>query len=274
MRKDCRADSGLEGTKMLSRLKELYDYREMIRSLIRRELRGKYKASVLGFLWTFLNPLFQLFVYTIVFSVILRSGIEDFYLYLFIGLVPWNFFHTSVSGGASCVVCQENLIKKIYFPRMALPVAYVTGAFINMLLTSMITFLFLLAGGHGFCIRALFYLPLVALIEYIFAIGMCMIVSALDIFFRDMEYILGIITMAWMYLTPVMYTMEMIPQEMRGIFLLNPMTAMIRAYQDILYYKKVPEIETLATATVLGLCFCVAGFAVFERLQRKFAEEL
>lgn len=260
--------------KILLRLKELYDYREMIRSLIRRELRGKYKASVLGFLWTFLNPLFQLFVYTIVFSVILRSGIDDFYLYLFIGLVPWNFFNASVAGGASCVVSQENLIKKIYFPRMALPIACVTSAFINMLLTSVITFLFLLFEGHGFCVNALLYLPIIAIIEYIFAIGMCMIVSALDIFFRDMEYILGIITMAWMYLTPIMYTMEMIPEEIRGIFLLNPMTAIIRAYQDILYFKKIPEVATLTTAAVLGIFFCVVGYVVFESLQRKFAEEL
>ena len=107
---------------MLRKLRELFDYREMISGLIRRELRGRYKASVLGFLWTFLNPLFQLLIYTVVFSVILRAGIEDFYLYLFIGLVPWNFFSASLSGGSSCVVSQENLIKKIYFPRVVLPI--------------------------------------------------------------------------------------------------------------------------------------------------------
>ena len=120
---------------MISKIKELYSYREMIVSLIKRELRGKYKASVLGFLWTFLNPLFQMVVYIIVFSYILKSGIDHFAIFLFVGLIPWNFFGVSVSSGAACVVNQENLIKKIYFPRLVLPISYVTSMFINMLVT-------------------------------------------------------------------------------------------------------------------------------------------
>ena len=125
---------------MVARLQEIYNYREMIFSLIKRELRGRYKASVLGFLWTFLNPLFQMIVYTIVFSFIMRSGIENFAIFLFVGLIPWNFFSTSVASGASCVVSQENLIKKIYFPRIVLPVSYVTSMFINMLFTFIVIF--------------------------------------------------------------------------------------------------------------------------------------
>ena len=259
---------------MIEKIRELYEYREMIISLIHKELRGRYKASVLGFLWTFLNPLFQLLIYTVVFSIILRAGIKDFYLYLFIGLVPWNFFSASVAGGASCVASQENLIKKIYFPRTVLPIACVTSAFINMLLTSMITFLFLIFSGHGFNFLALLCLPIVAITEYVFALGMCMLSSAMTVFFRDLEYLLGIIMMAWLYLTPIMYTMDSIPEEVSFIFKINPMTFIIMAYQDILYYKKMPCVDTLATAAAIGIIFLILGSVTFEILQKKFVEEL
>ena len=258
----------------MNTLKELYEYREMIVSLIRRELRGKYKASVLGFLWTFLNPLFQLSIYTVVFSIILSSNIEDFYLYLFVGLVPWNFFSASVAGGAGCVVSQENLIKKIYFPRMVLPIACVSSAFINMLLTSIITFAFILFSGKGFNVQALLWFPVIALIQYIFTLGICKLSSALTVFFRDLEYFLSIIMMAWMYLTPIMYKIDMVPENLRYLFNINPMTSIISAYQDILYYKRVPNLQTLITASVIGTAFLLLGSVVFNKLQKKFVEEL
>lgn len=259
---------------MTNKISELYTYREMIFSMIRRDIRGKYKASALGFLWTFLNPLLQLFIYTMVFSVILRAGIEDFYIYLFIGLVPWNFFAASVSGGAFCVVGQENLIKKIYFPRLVLPISYVTSAFVNMLLTFIVIFLVLILSGRGLNFVALLFLPVIWLVEYLLALGMCMVTSALTVYFRDLEYLLNIVMMGWMYLTPIMYTTEMVPEELRPLFLLNPMTAIIEAYHEILYFKMIPQIETLTNAMVWGIGLLIIGSLIFERMQRKFVEEL
>ena len=170
---------------MLNRIHEIYDYREMIASLIRRELRGKYKASVLWFLWTFINPLMQMVVYTIVFSVILQSGIENFPIFLFVSLIPWNFFNISVTSGSTCVVNQENLVKKIYFPRLVLPISYVTSMLINMLLTFVVIFAVLVISKYGINIHAVCLLPLVILIEYILALGLCMLTSALAVYFRD-----------------------------------------------------------------------------------------
>lgn len=259
---------------MINKIGELYTYREMIFSMIRRDIRGKYKASVLGFLWTFLNPLLQLFIYTMVFSVILRAGIEDFYIYLFIGLVPWNFFAASVSGGAFCVVGQENLIKKIYFPRLVLPISYVTSAFVNMLLTFIVIFVVLILSGRGFNIVALLFLPVIWLVEYLLALGMCMVTSALTVYFRDLEYLLNIVMMGWMYLTPIMYTTEMVPEELRYLFLLNPMTAIIEAYHEILYFKMIPQMETLTNAMIWGIGLLIIGSLIFEMMQRKFVEEL
>lgn len=255
-------------------LKELYAYREMIASLVRKDLRGRYKGSVLGFLWTFINPLCQLLIYTIVFSVILKSGIDKFYLFLFVALVPWIFFSSSITGGAISVITQQDMVKKIYFPRQVLPIAYVTSCFVNMLFCFIIIFLVLIISGVGVNFKALFYLPLIMIVEYILVLGIALLTSAFTVYFRDLEHILGLITMAWMYLTPIMYSVDMVPKEFITIFNLNPMTPIIIAYRDILYYKQIPHMTTLLQATVIGICILIIGNIVFEKLQKGFVEEL
>lgn len=259
---------------MIKTIKELYSYREMIISMVKRDLRGKYKASVLGFLWTFLIPLLQLVVYTFVFSTILKSNIDQYYIFLIVGLFPWNFFSSSITTGASCVVYQENLIKKIYFPRLILPISFVTSAFINMLLSFIVVFAVLIFSGHGVNGKALLFLPLIMLIEYVLALGLCMLTSALTVYFRDLEYILGIIMMAWIYLTPVFYQMDIIPEQYKMIYHANPMTPVILAYQQILYYKQIPEMSTLTQAVILGIAILLIGYAIFNKIQKRFVEEL
>lgn len=259
---------------MFNRLKELYLYREMIFSLVKRDLKGRYKGSALGFLWTFLNPLLQLAVYTMVFSVIMRAGIEDYYLFLFVALVPWIFFSTSLSGGASCIWAQQDMVKKIYFPREVLPISYVTSQFVNMLLSFIVIFGVLIFSGHTINLTAILYLPVIMIVEFILALGMAMLTSAITVYFRDMEYILGIVAMAWQFLTPVMYAIDMAPQKVRFIFHLNPMTPVIEAYRDILYYGKTPELNTLLSAVIIGIIVLVIGWVTFHRLQKHFVEEL
>lgn len=259
---------------MIERMREIYAYRAMIASLVKRDLKGRYKGSALGFLWTFLNPLLQLAVYTMVFSVIMRSGIKDYYLFLFVALIPWIFFSTSLTGGASCIMMQQDMVKKIYFPREVLPVAYVTSQFVNMLFSFLAVFLVLLLARYTFYPAALLCLPVIMFVEYILALGFIMIMSALTVYIRDLEYILSILAMAWQFLTPVMYSMEQVPGEVRWIFSMNPMTYVITAYRDILYYGKMPEMDTLLSAVILGLTMLATGWAVFYRLQKHFVEEL
>ncbi len=255
-------------------IKELYEYREMIFSLVRRDLQGRYKGSVLGFFWTFLNPLLQLGVYTLVFSVIMKNNIKDFYLFLFVALVPWIFFSTSVSGGASVIWSQQDMVKKIYFPRQVLPLAFVTSQFVNMVLSLLVVFFVLIISRKGIHIYAILYLPIIMMVEYILALGMAFLTSSATVYLRDLEYLLGIVTMAWQFLTPVMYSVDMIPDELMPIFNLNPMTPVIIAYRDILYYKRAPQLSTLLHATIFGIILLVLGWFVFEKLQRHFAEEL
>ena len=147
-------------------INELYAYREMIRSLVHRDLRGRYKGSVLGFAWTFINPLLQLMVYTMVFSIILRNGIKDFYLFLFVALVPWIFFSSCVSAGAGCIRAQGDMLKKIYFPREVIPVSFVTSQFVNMCLSMIVVLAVLLIAGYPIRFEALVWMPLVMIIEY------------------------------------------------------------------------------------------------------------
>lgn len=258
-------------------LKELYDYREMIVSLVRKDLRGRYKGSALGFLWTFINPLLQLVVYTLVFSVVMHNDIPKYYIFLFVALVPWIFFSASVTSGSSSILAAKDMVKKIYFPREIMPIANVTGGFVNMLLTFLVIFGVLIISGLGINPIALLYLPIVMIVEYILALGFALLASALTVYFRDLEYILGIITMAWMYVTPVLYSADLVqelPLQLRTIWNINPVTPIIIAYRDILYYKQAPQLSTLLLAFIMGIVFVIVGYVVFRKLQKGFAEEL
>ena len=255
-------------------VKEIYAYKEMIISFVRRELRGRYKGSALGFFWTFLNPLLQLCVYSIVFSTILKQGIEKYYLFLFVALIPWIFFSSSVTGSASSVIAQKDMVKKIYFPREVLPIAHVTTNFVNMLLCFIVIFAVVIISGTKPGLIAVLCLIPVWIVEYILALGMAFLASSVTVYFRDMEHILGIVMLAWQYLTPVLYSYDIIPDQYKLWFSLNPMTPVIGAYRTILYEARVPELETLLWALALGLTVLTVGWCTFTRLKRRFAEEL
>lgn len=255
-------------------MRELWNYREMIVSLVKRDLKSRYKGSVLGFLWMFLNPLLQLCVYTVVFSIIMKSDIEKFYLFLFVALVPWIFFSMCLSGGTTVIFAQQDMVKKIYFPRQVLPIAFTTSQFVNMILSFIIIFVVVAFSGIGLHVNALLFLPLVMLIEYMLALGITFLTSALNVYFRDLEHILGIVSMAWMYMTPILYDVTIVPEQLLPIFNLNPMTPIIVAYRDILYYGKSPKMETLMNALVLSVVVLIVGEIMFSVLQKHFVEEL
>ncbi len=255
-------------------LKELWIYRSMVVSLVKRDLKSRYKGSVLGFFWMFLNPLLQLCVYTIVFSTIMRMGIEKFYLFLFVALVPWLFFSTCLSTGSVVILGQQDMVKKIYFPREVLPIAFTVSQFINMLLSFVVIFVVVIVSKTRINPVACLYLMPVMLIEFVLSLGIVLLFSALTVYFRDLEHILSIIAMAWMYLTPIIYPVEYVPEKFVKLFYLNPMTSITIAYREILYYGRVPEGATLLNALILGVIVLIIGEILFSRLQRGFIEEL
>jgi ABC-2 type transport system permease protein len=263
-----------KGEKSMQGIREIFLYREMIFSLVRKDLRGRYKGSVLGFLWTFINPLLQLAIYTLVFSVILRSDIEQFYMFLFVALIPWIFFASCLTVGSACVIGESSLVTKIYFPREVIPISYVTSSFVNMLYCFVVVLLMVVVSGRPVNIIAWMFLPAIMLVEYVMALGVALLSSSVTVYFRDLQHILGIVAMAWQFLTPILYPLSFVPEPMQRMFLLNPMTPVIIAYRDILYYGTIPYMSTLLHAAVFGIVILVVGWIVFGRLKRNFAEEL
>lgn len=255
-------------------LKELFDYRQMMFSLVRKDLRGRYKGSVLGFLWTFINPLMQLVIYTVVFSTFLKSNVEKYYLFLFVALIPWIFFSSSLTGGSSSILSQKDLVKKIYFPREVIPISYVSSCFMNMLYSFIVVFIVVIVSGQGINLAAIICLPLVMCIEYILAVGIALLASAVTVYFRDLEHILGIFSMVWMYFTPIIYAEEIIPEQYQFIFKINPMSAVINAYRDIFYNGVVIDVSSLVYPFGFGIFLFIFGEIIFRKLQKRFAEEL
>ncbi|MGN1393371.1 MAG: ABC transporter permease [Succinivibrionaceae bacterium] len=259
---------------IINDIKAIFPYRDMIASLVRRELRGRYKGTILGFLWTFINPLLQLCVYTFVFSHIMKMGIEKYYLFLFVALIPWLFLANSIGNGCSCILSNKNLVTKIYFPREVLPIATVTANFVNMCYCFIVVFAVVLLFSDNVNFIAWLYLPIIAAVEYILVLGLVFIFSALTVFFRDLEHILSVIIMAWHFLVPIIYPLSMVPEEYLFILNMNPMTPVIVAFRDILYYGQIPNIETLLSSVIFGVVSLVIGLIVFNKLKKKFAEEL
>ena len=226
----------------MKKLKELYQYREMIFTSIQKDLDVAYRRSSLGTLWLFLNPLLQLAVYNFVFSEILQVGTENYFVFLASALIPWMFFSSSITGGARCILNAQDMVKKVYYPREIMPISYTITTAITMLLSMGMIYLLLILFGIKINLGAMAYLPLLIVIEFFFALGMVLIVASLTVYFRDMEFILGIVTMAWQFLTPVMYPIDIVPEAIRPIWRLNPMTPIIEAYRSVIYDQMVPNV--------------------------------
>lgn len=255
-------------------LKNLYEYREMIRSLVKRDLGGRYKNSVLGFFWTFLNPLFQLIIYTMVFTIIIPMDIENYYIHLFVALVPWIFLSSCMTGGARVILDQQDMVKKIYFPREILPISFTTSQFINMLLSMLVIFVVVIVSGHGVSGYALLFLPWILAVQYMFCLGIVLFSCTVTVYLRDMEMVLGIVAFGWMYLSPVIYPEAYVPEKYQGLYYLNPMSSIISSYRKILYYKESPDVSHMIMASAVSVGVMICGILVFRRFQRHFVEEL
>ena len=227
---------------MVTDIRNIWKFKDMIFELTHRELRGKYKGSFLGFFWTYLNPLMQILVYSFVFSPIFRSGIEKFHIYLIVSMFPFNFFTGGVLQGLGSVRYQGDLVKKVYFPRQILPIVSLTVNFVNMLISFAIIYSILLISGWGIALNEQIWLIPVMLIEYFFSLGLALLLSAIEVYFRDVEHITSVIMMVWMYYTPMFYSIKVVPEKYLSFFYCNPMLYVIGMYQQILYYKTSPDL--------------------------------
>ncbi len=252
---------------------ELYHYRELLKTNIHKEIRGKYKGSFLGVLWSFLNPLLMVLVYAIVFPYIMRVQQEHYLIYLITGIIPWIFFTTVITTGCNCVWINGGIIKKVYFPREILPISVVGAALVNFLISCIIILIFVIFGGVGISI-ALLWVPLIALIQCMFSLGILFILSAINVYIRDIEYIVAFFTNLLFYATPIIYNVQMLPDKFRKIMNFNPMAHFINAYRDVFYYKTSPNLSSLFFIFCLSIIVLIIGYSVFKKLEKGFAEEV
>ena len=253
--------------------KDLYNYRELLKTSITKDVGGKYKHSFLGVIWSFVNPLLQIAVYALVFQVILKSNIENYAVYLCCGLVPWQYFSSVVLRGAATIIDNGNIIKKVYFPREILPISVVASEGVNFLISTTIILGFVIFGGIGLSWNILCYFLILA-IQIIVSIGIAFIVSSLTVYFRDLLHLLGILMQLLFYATPIVYSMDSVPASMKWLLMLNPMSYLIEGYRNIFYNKTMPNFKGLLIALVMGVVLCVCGYFIFRKLEKRFAEEL
>lgn len=260
-------------------LRSMWSYRGFISGSVKREFQSRYRNSLLGAAWTVLNPLAMIVVYTVIFSQVMRArlpGVESgfaYSIYLCAGVLTWGLFAEIVSRAQNVFLENANLIKKISFPRICLPVIVVFNAGINFAIIFGLFVLFLLVSGNfpGASFLAVF--P-VLLIQIAFAIGLGIIVGVLNVFFRDVGQFFAVLLQFWFWLTPVVYPASILPAPILPYFNLNPMVPLVTAYQDIFVHGKWPDWGSMASPALLAVLFCVVGMRMFRKRVGEIVDEL
>lgn len=269
----------------MAQLSDLAGSRDLFVNLTLRELRGKYKRSVLGWGWSLLNPLATMAIFTLVFSVLLKaspdpgdpSGLDVFALFLLCALLPWNYLSNSMNGGMGSLVANAGLIKKVYFPRELLVASNVASWLFSLAIELGLFLVALLLFGN----MVLPWIPLVLVlivIETAFVLGIALALSVLNVYFRDTQHLLGIVLQVWFYATPIIYPPKYVAQQLHGgwlqLYNANPMAQFVKAYRNLLYDLRAPSFATFAYLAVVSGLTLLAGWALFHRYQGRLAEEL
>jgi ABC-2 type transport system permease protein len=254
-------------------LDEVIAYSELLGNLIVRDLKTKYRGSFFGIFWSLLNPLLLMLVYTLVFSVIVRVNIHPYAIFLLTGLVPWNAFAMSLTAATNSVLDNAGIVRKIYFPLQILPLAAVLANSINfgisLGLLAVLTLIF-----HASFGPAMLLLPLLILFQIFFTYGLGSLLAAAQVYFRDVQYFLGILLTAWFFLTPVVYSIDLVPAKLQKFLAINPMAWNITSFQDVWFYGRMPRWPYLAGFAAMSLVTLMVGILVYGRLSQRFAEEV
>lgn len=269
-------------------VKELFTTRELLGNLTMREVKGKYRRTFLGQIWSLINPLATMLVYTVVFLFLLRfepapgdpSGVEGYPLWLMCGMLPWTFFTRVVNGGLTSVVSNAGLIKKVYFPRMHLPLSVMTATAVTWGLEMAVLALVLMIFGAmplPFIPVILVFMALLAL----FAVGMAMMLAILNVHFRDTQHFVGIILQMWMFLTPIIYPITFVEERARqsgewifDVYRLNPMERFVAVFRNLLYDNRLPAIDDTLFCVGFSLVFFLLGYWIFSKNEKRLAELL
>ena len=256
-------------------LRTLLKYRELLYFFVLREIKAKYKQAVLGVAWAFLQPLALIVVFTVVFSYFARlpSDGAPYALFSYCALLPWQFFAGVLSRGTGSLVSHQGLVQKVYFPREILLYAVVASAIIDFTIGGIIFWGLMWFYGIPLSIQSLLVLPVFA-IQLCFVVGIILILSPLNVFFRDIGLLLPLIVQVWMYATPIIYPMSLVPERFRAFYVVNPMAGIVDAYRNLLLHGTAPEFTSLAIAALISGVTLVAGLMYFKRVEFKLADVL
>jgi lipopolysaccharide transport system permease protein len=273
---------------VVRRLADLWHYREFLRNLVIRDLKVRYRNSLLGVLWSLFNPLLMMVVFTTVFTVMTPySHVKKFPVFVLCGILPWNFFSTSVIGAIRSIVDNSNLVKKVYFPREILPISIVLANFINFLFALIVLFALMFVFQVPLT-RWIFLLPLVMLVQLIFTLGFSLIMATSNVFYRDTQIIMEVLMLAWFFVTPVFYSGTILPRNyelwgvnfdvFRWVNILNPMASIIANYRVILYGVgnggAPPDFYFFTRTLLTSIAVLIVGIFIFYRHSLSFGEQV
>jgi lipopolysaccharide transport system permease protein len=264
---------------VFSNLAKLFRYRGLIQTLVARDLKARYRGSVLGFFWSFFNPLLLLLIYSFVFTQVLVGAhdplMEPYALFMFCGILPWTWFSSSILESSNTLIAGGNLIKKVLFPAEVLPIVTVLANMMHFFLGLPVLIAFLIYYQRPVDPVELLWFPVIVLIQLVFTTGLALLLSALTVHFRDLKDLLGNLVQLWFFATPIIYPMLQAPASMRQWLNLNPMTHIMISYQEVLFFPG-PHGHWKWLVTIAGVSVAVflAGYFVFDRLRDSFAEEV
>lgn len=259
---------------MTTFLRDLFRYRGLIHNLVLRDLKLKYRGSILGIIWSLLNPLLTLAVYSFAFHTVLRVQMESYPYFLLVSLLPWQFFSSSLLASTGSIVYNAHLIRKVYFPRETLPVSTVLFALAQLLLSFAVFLPVLMAFSARPLGWALLLSIPVLLLHVVFTAGLALLLSALTTAFRDVAHLTEVAVLLLFWVTPIVYPVTIAPAALQQLFKVNPLAAFAIAYQDVLFWRRVPEAIVLASIVVSAAVALLGGLVVFRRMSPGFAERV
>ncbi|WP_069267677.1 ABC transporter permease [Paraburkholderia nodosa] len=264
---------------MLGMLRALWAYRGFIVGSVKREFQSKYRNSLLGAAWTVLNPLAMIVVYTVIFARVMHArlpGVDSNFAYsihLCAGVLPWGMFVEIVSRAQNTFIENANMIKKLSFPRLCLPVIVVVNSLVNFLIVFGLFTAFLLITGNFPGVVFLAVIPLLVLLT-LFGIGLGITLGVLNVFFRDVGQFFNIVLNFWFWLTPIVYSVDILPKQIQSGMQFNPMAPLVESFQVVMMQSKWPDWPQLWFVTVLGIALCLAGFSLFRKRAGEMVDEL